>query len=183
MWELSLRRLPWDDLAKVAGGNLFAHIALHLQQGQGLAVDDTAWRGATRRLVPVAKIGKLLKKSGVPKLGVKEDELRMVAGDREEMRGLVEACLVFDLPGSPARPTFEEIAASIDKMTQRLRHRANMERRQQAHADREGHEPAAADSGTAAPLPTVPQPPAGARKGKGKGSPRAPQIQRTLPEI
>ena len=115
LWEAALLRKPYGDLAARVGaaGALFCTIMENYRQNIGLPMDD--WPTAASEA------------DGGGNSNVGAGAVALIGDD---LKGLVEACLRLKHTKQTPRPTFEAIAAALGAMLQKLRHQANMERRQ-----------------------------------------------------
>lgn len=111
LWEVALLRKPYGDLAARVGasGALFCSILESYRQDVGLPMAD--WPTAESEAGGDAGGG----------------AVALIGGD---LKQLVESCLILKHTKREPRPTFEAIAAALGAMLQKLRHQANMERRE-----------------------------------------------------
>ena len=116
LWETALLRKPYGEALGAHAGNaaaLYCTIMENYSQGIGLPMDD--WPTAVSEAV-----ANDCANTGPGAIG-------LIGG---ELRQLVEACLHLKHTKATPRPTFEAIASALSAMLQKLRHKANMERRQ-----------------------------------------------------
>ena len=111
LWEVALLQKPYGDLAARVGasGALFCSIMESYRQGIGLQMAD--WPTAVSEADGDTGGG-------------------AVALIGEDLKQLVESCLILKHTKRSPRPTFEAITAALSGMLQKLRHQANMERRE-----------------------------------------------------
>lgn len=117
LWEAALLRKPYIDVAAQVGaaGALFCTIMENYREGIGLPMDE--WPAAAETSPDEATECTNQAAGAVGLIG-------------EDLRQLVEQCLRLKHTKQKPRPTFETVASALATMLQKLRHRANMERRQ-----------------------------------------------------